>query len=419
MPGAADSQGPLILLRPLNKDKRVLQQADGLYHGLHVPASLPTFMTDFVRELGKPFIVDPTTYIFMLRPKRVLDPKKGVTRPGVAELAEKYGWPFQDAVGRRALTGDDFPEGSSSTDEAVRRVLQHQKAKFSGQMLLPLDPYYAKYTLDGARLQADAAPSLNSPSFLVPPYFPFRRVGDPWYALSLRLADRALALKEEGDRIAPIVLLAREVLGDHAQVAQILSDYGGRAFDGALVWVNDFHEEWEPKARLQGLMTLVQGLAGMGRPVFKLFGGYFSVLLFAKGLNGFSCGLGYGSSKNAYAYGGGGGKSNPKFYVQRLHRSLELGDAERLLRAYPDLRCACKICRNVYGTDMNKFPEMMKPGRCQSHFLNARRAETRTFLADGLEKCLRDMEPTIKAHKDNLLVDVKPLQVWSEVLSGA
>lgn len=419
MSGAADGQGPLILLRPQNKDKRVLQQADGLYHGLHVSASLPGFMTDFVRELGKPFIVDPATYIFMLRPKRVLDPKKGGTRPGVARLAEKYGSPFQDAVGKRSLTAADFPEGAAATDESVRRVLQYQKAKFSGQLTLALDPYYEKYTLDGAVPQPGAAPPLNSPYFLVPPYFPFRRVGDPWYALSLRLADRALALKEEGDRIAPTLLLAGEVLEDQAQVAQIVSHYGGRSFDGTLLWVNDFREEWESKARLKGLVALVQGLAAKGRPVFKLFGGYFSVLLFAKGLSGFSCGLGYGSSKNAYAYGAGGGKSNPKFYVPRLHRSLELGDAERLLRAYPDLRCACKVCRNVYAADMNRFSEMVQSGRCQSHFLNARRAETKAFLADGLERCLRGIRPTIEAYKDNLLVDVKPLQVWSEVLSGA
>jgi len=413
--------GPLMLLRPLSGNKRLLRAAEGLYHGLHVPVTVADFMADFVLETDKPFIADPSTYLFVLRPEQLRDPETRAIRPVHRKLAVGFGAPFENVLGRRALTVADFPETGTAADEAVQRVLAHQKSKFAGQMNLPLDPYYSKYLLYADQAPTDAAPPPTGPAYLIPPYFPFRGVDDPWYALNLRLAERALDVRAEGEPVAPTIHVTAKALEDAGTVSRVAEDYRARAFDAFFLWVNDLPEERATALRLRGLMHLVRGLSADGRRVFKLYGGYFSMLLFAQGLSGFTCGLGQGAWKNSYAYGpGGGGKPKPKFYVGPLHRSLEIVDAERLLREHESLRCACKTCQEVYGSNFDRFAEMGGDGHCEEHFLYARRAEARAILDGGVDACLSGLAGTVREFGDmNPLVLVNSLRTWREVLTEA
>lgn len=409
--------GPLMLLRPQGGHKRLLRAADGFYHGLHVPVTVVDHVANFVLETDKPFIADPTTYFFVLRPERLCDADKKAVRPWLLRLAKGFGAPFEVALGRRALVPADFPEKGNATDDAVRRVLTHQKAKFLGQMNLPLEPYYAKYALYGDSAPASSSPPPAGPAFLVPPYFPFRDVEDPWYDLDLRLAERALSVREKGERIAPVIHLDAVALEDEAVVDRIVADYRARAFDACLLWVNDLPEDAAPAEHLRGLVRLVRGLSSGGRQVFKLYGGYFSMLLFAQGLTGFTCGLGQGAWKNAYAFGPGGGAPKPKFYVPALHRSMELANAERLLREHGSLRCPCKACRDVYGSNIDRFAAMGEDGHCESHFLYARQAEAKALLDRGVDSCLTALTTTAGKFGDNALVKVAALRTWREVLA--
>ena len=62
--------------------------------------------------------------------------------------------------------------------------------------------------------------------------------------------------------------------------------------------MNDFKEENASVKQLEGLIKLVAMLACSQKPVLKLYGGYFSALLWHGDLIGFSFGLGYGASRS-------------------------------------------------------------------------------------------------------------------------
>lgn len=412
-----ENKSPLMFNRPRIADKRILEGALGLYQGLHVGANLPQFMTDFVRNLGMPFIVDPMVYIFTLRPKQLLDRKKGTLRPSINNMGNQYGSLCQQSAGKKAITPTDFLSDSKGLESITASVLRYQKSKFSGQLQI-FNSYYDKYAFldDGNPHPTGVA---SSPEVLVPPYFPFKKPGDQWYSITLECAKLVLSLKEQNDRIFPVILLDSGILKNSGEVNQIIDEFGSQRFDGFFPWINDFKEENEKLEKLKGLLRLVKGLASDNRLVFKLFGGYFSALLFAYGLKGFSCGLGYGSDKNVFKFDAGGGKTVPKFYIPKLHHSLELGDAERLLRAYPSLQCHCKVCRGVYANNMDDFTEMRQRGRCESHFLNIRRNELKEIGEKGFGRVFSEMENAIKEFDRELLVNVESLKLWCKALEGS
>lgn len=411
---------PLMLIRPRVIDKKTLEEGLGLFNGFHINASIPQFMTNFIRNMGKPFILDPMVYIFTIRPKQLLDKEKGTLRPSVHDLAGRYGALYQANAGKRAIAPKDIAAEAGGIESITRNVLEYQRNKFTGQMEF-FNPYYDKYALWGDKDTLPTNILSLVPEVFVPPYFLFKNTSDAWYRLTIECAKYSLALKESNEYIFPTLLFDPEILGSQDSIKRILEELAPQKFDGFFLWANGFKEEDEKTDRLQGLLQLVQGLSAGRRPVFKLFGGYFSALLFAYGLKGFTCGLGYGSDKNIYKFGTGGGKKGmpfSKFYVPRLHRSIELGDAERLLRSYPDLRCSCRICNEVYGKNIDKFTEMQKLGRCESHFLNVRRSELKEIGANGVEKILPELKRTINEFNQNPLVKIESLKRWCEVLES-
>lgn len=413
----SSSQHPVMLIRPRNTDKRVLEQALGHYYGLHVAAALPDFMTRFVRDLGKPVIIDPMAYVFALRPKQLLRPNNRTLRLSLKTLSAEYGPLIEAYAGTRALTPTDLLGDLNKLKTFTVKVLDYQRKKLHGQLSL-INPYYDKYNLwetqEGERIEIAA--SVASPEVLIPPYFSFKEPGDGWYTTTLECAKEALSIREPGQPVFPTLLFTSDLLESTNLIDRIAGDFGQQGFDGFFIWLNDFKEDAEGINRIKGLVRLVKKLSQGGRPVYKLYGGYLSVLFFAYGLKGFSCGLGYGMSKNVYAFGTGGRQPSPKFYIPALHRSLELGDAERLLRAYPNLRCSCKICKTTYGEDINCFADMRSRGLCEAHFLNARRLELKDIAEKGINHCVGTLKETVAEFKSNLLVDVSALETWMRVI---
>lgn len=410
------SLAPALLLRPMNKDRNVLVRANSLFQGYHVTASLPASMTAMVRESGKPYLVDPQTYLFMLPPKRLIDPEKGTLRSAIATLVMGYGAPFKEAAGVRALTPIDFANDQAARC-VVERVLAHQRLKFSGQLALPLDPYYDKYQLwDPDEKRENDAPA-RPPQVLVPPYFYVKAPDDPWLDTNVRFARHALAARQPKDLVYAIVLVAKNLLADRGAIERVAKAYLSVPVDGYLIWPNDFVEEREPLPRLAGLSRLVASLADSGRRVSKLYGGYLSALMSARGLRGFSSGLGYGTSKNAFAFGGGGGgKPVPKFYLPGLHCTLPLVEAERIVRARPSLRCKCSVCVATYGNKMDTFAAMAEDGRSELHFLQVRSSEIHHLTDAGIKDVVKELVKTASDVQKSAVVDASFLRTWAEAV---
>jgi hypothetical protein len=395
----------------------VLTRANGLFQGYHVRAGLPDTTAELVRDSGKPYLVDPETYIFTLDPKRLLDPKneQPVVRRGALTLATGYGAPFRDVAGKRRLQLDDFSDEVTARD-CVERVLAYQRSKLTMQFSL-FDPYYEKY-----RLWDDPEPSpaegRRPPLVLVPPYFYFKDSADAWLDLNVELGRHALVARREGDLVYPILLFPGKLL-EHTNIVNAVADrYLAEPFDGFLLWPNDFVEEREPESRLKGLARLIEKMADSGRRVSKLYGGYLSALLSLRGLRGFSCGLGYGNKKNAFTYGGGGGgrKMAQRFYVPGLHQAFEFDRATSILDACPDLRCSCPVCQDVYGSRMDHFSQMLGGGHCELHFLHARRDELRDVGQADAQQLASDLRRSA-ALFDQAGLDVGFLDAWARLVA--
>lgn len=391
-----NEQGPVLLIRPSNKDKRVIARAAELFQGFHLPASAPPYLATLVRESNKPHVIDPQAYLFRLSPKQLIDPKKERVRPGITALAKRYGPPFEDVAGVRKLDPDDFAD-EGVCQAVAERVAGFQRRKCrAGQLALDLDPYYEKYKLWD---ESDPVPkAVDDPVVLVPPFFYFTSPDDPWLEINLKLARGALQARGAGERVVPALLFRAGLLTNRDAITKIVRRWASEPFDGYLIWPNNFIEEKAGSKSLSGLMHLVGELAATGRPVDKLFGGFFSALLWSRGLRGFSSGLGTASSRNAFAFGGAGPRKTAvhRYYIPGLHRSYGLEDANAILNDNPRLRCGCEVCREAYGRSFKHFGAMAEKGMCQTHFLLARSAEIQHLSNGGAADVVGDMRTTLR-----------------------
>jgi hypothetical protein len=406
------SAAPALLLRPRPEDRALLSKANGLFRGYHLAANQSASLTDVVRGYGKPFLVDPQTYIFSVPPSRHFDTEKNTLRRTSATLSSAYGEPFGSIVGVRRIMPDDLADSELLAD-AVSRVLGYQRDKALGQMGLPLDPYYDKY-----RLWDDEPGAAGLiPQVLIPPYFYFKSPTDPWLGVNLCAARKALELRRGQERVYPVLLFSEKLLDDEAAVDATVAAFLSEPFDGYLLWPNRFDEVRQSAERLRALARLVSSLAASGRRVSKLYGGYWSVLMGPRGLGGVSCGLGYSSSRNAFAYGGRNGKTVKNYYIPQLHLSVPLEEAFRMVEAEPRLRCACQVCSETYGRRTERFVAMRERSKCEAHFLNARREEMNLVAESGTLGAIRDLKETCKRLKSSA-VATDFLDVWMRALAS-
>ncbi len=407
---------PIVYIRPRQTDKQLLEDPRiiGHYQGIHMPATAPDGVREMIRNLGKPTFIDPDTYFYSLPLKRLFAEEKKTFKPSIGRLFGEY-----QSIGDVSVTSSrTIPGNPSEIQFFVRRVLEFQNSRLNGQTTL-VNANYSKYA-DWQKSYGEVVnyeTSTSEPEFLIPPYFYFDKHDNEKYKLSLACAKAALRSRPTGSSIYPVIFFSKVLLKKGDVIQKIVDDYLGLSADGFILWINDFKEEKEPLETLLGLSALVKNISGSRKPVLKLFGGYFSLLLSLNGLTGFSCGLGYGQSKNAFAYGAKmRGKFEPKYYIQALHRGVELPDAERLIRSIPELRCSCVVCQKTFGRNFDNFSKMSEAGMCECHFLNARRQEIKEIMEKGKDYISSSIKLTANSFQMNSLVDVRALKNWAMVL---
>lgn len=412
---------PRMFLQPRSKDKRVVTEALGHFEGFQVSATVPASTLTYVRDIGKPFFVDPMAYMFVLPPDATIDPKTQRVRAGVSALATRYGSILPKTVGKRPLSAKDLLSQDDALEEITRNALSYEREKLEAGDINLFNPYLDKYAqLAVEEDEVAHAPTAITPWALIPPYFHFSDVQDDWYRASLGCARAAAQFKRGAEQIFPTIFMSRDLL-DHAEaIDAIVSDFDDSDYDGYFIWVNDFSEEAASPLRLANLMRLVQGLSASGKPVFKFHGGFFSILLQGFGLDGFSCGLGGRTDRDIFSYKWAAPKTPilPKFYVPGLHRVYPLDEAAQLMKMFPFLRCQCAACEQSYGGDLEKFHARMKEsGRCERHFLNARRQELRGALA-GTAAMAEKLTDTIAQFAKGNSPGARHLIKWRDIISS-
>lgn len=406
-----------VLLRVQHRDRRAAEQAFalGLSGGLHMNALAPPFVWEWARSFNSLLVVDLPAYVLALRPEILYDDSTKDLRNSVRRLSDSLGGYIAEAIGKRQLTPAEFladPELISRMADSVRRF---DLDLLRGQIPL-FDPYYEKYRIlldaPSPQLKPKEA-SLNA--IFVPPYFLIRSSNDPWCEVSVEFARHMTECRDKDVRVFATLFVSPRVLESSEEVKKISDQFNSLHVDGYLIWVNGFREEEADERKLRGLVKLVELLLRTNRPVYKLYGSYFSALLCAKGMQGFSCGMGYAMAKNIYSYGKGGKKNQPTYFVGPLGRTLPLEQAQYLLQRFPGLRCDCEACRHVIGTKFDRLSAMSRADFCQSHFVYALRKEIVTLAQDGLPKATERLS-RLAANLEQEGVDASHLARWSKAV---
>lgn len=342
------------------------------YDGLIIPLSIACVFRQgtggFVLTLKTQYALDPRTPILQA------DFDRQSIRRAHIEIADVHGPDVSRIFISRPLQPADV---SPLAADMAARVLSFQK-NFAQQSAEKVDKY-AK--LLGEKVQS----AYGDPHFLVPPYFRNNGRNDPWYEASLGLAKAAVGEKARY-RLAPVLHIT--VGFPENEFRRMADDYAEAGFDGLIVYVNDLQEYLAPSATLKKYANLVVLLKGLGKPLFGLFGGYFTLLLRKIGLGCFSNAVGYGEYRDSGYHQGG--QAVRRYYIPKLHRYFTDTDAETLLNIVRGglLRCNCSACRRRRPLTDYTSQELL------DHFLNTRLTEIEQAEETDLSDLLDRMDET-------------------------
>jgi len=373
---------------------------------------LKSFST-FISKHGRTFFINPETCYLQLDITNLLLDKHGEVRPSWKKLLSYYGDCIKSCVleNKRKIMLHDFHDSSGNLDkEKVRDlslcVINYQKNRVNDALgaLQRFLPKEAKVT----------------PIFLVAPYFYSDNLNDGWYNLSLKVAREAANYK--GDfRLFAVICIAKTLLRDDKTIFQIAEDYIKSPFDGFLLFINDFSEEREDEIILKGFVKLVESLAKAKKPIINLYGGYLSTLLWHRGLTGFASGLTYGSSSDIMTpppTGGPPGGPVAKYYIPKIHQTMALDYALRVLKECRQLRCSCPVCSSAKSSLFVLDPKSANAKYLSKmHFLYLKYAELQETLTKDYDSLRQDILQTYNSLKKfKHLVNVEYLSRWYRVL---
>jgi len=328
----------------------------------HTPAALARFLgerTASPQRATKPFIIDPLTHAFQHDPSKVMsrtpspeddEEESPRVKLSIRRMGDAFGEPVQSALGSRPILPSDFSQ------EAVRAGFCERVVRFQ------LD------TIETAAQSSDSRKYLEyiglgaiKPTLVVAPYFWMTaETIDDWLPRNLDFVKHSRA-PANGTRLFAQVVITKDILTDEGKRSRIAVAYADADCDGVLLWIDEFSEHEATEDELVGLGELARSLS-VRKPVYNLYGGYFSVLLCQlsdlKLLGGVCHGLEYGEDRSVVPVGGG--IPMARFYLPRYHRRLRYPDAVRVARAlggfrsvqsYFDTICSCAECHAVISSE--------------------------------------------------------------------
>ena len=252
----------------------------------------------------------------------------------------------------------------------------------------------------------------HPPCWIVPPYFYTSDIGDTVYEKSLSAAHAATSVTSPGYRINPVVCFRMGSLAENS-AERIASDYSD--FGRCLLFAKDFREHSADVDQLHAWLDLLVRLSRERIQPFTLYGGFFSIVGHKLQLAGISHGLGYGEYRDPLSPMGG--PPPDRYYIPKLHRFYEIGEADSILSrpGAEFLRCDCQICSSARHGGRGAIIELTRSERLR-HFLISRHGEVRYVQDTTLAEILNDLRETIATFQRNLraLVDrIGHLENWS------
>ncbi|HUU78661.1 MAG TPA: hypothetical protein VMX55_09955 [candidate division Zixibacteria bacterium] len=326
----------------VTSEQSILKEQKDDYFGLTISAHLALFYKKFfstyLRELDKPFFIDTVTYVFA----RDLTNTKKIDKDGELSLKKSYQKLIDYCDGnikaildkREFIPKDFFDNNGLLINEFTEKIISLQKDFFSFKSVKSFDKYDKILGKKTGQLKL---------LFLTAPYFYFESINDPWYKISLNMAQQALTIKDDFE-LYVILCFSKDMLLHESSITKMIDDFSG--FDGYIFWISDFNEKEMTLNYLTSLISFIKKIAAKEKPVFNLYGEYFSLILSKMGLNGYSRGLGFSENKFIDACVTGGGQPK-RFYSPLLHYSVSETNIVQLYSIFPRLLCDCYTCQSI------------------------------------------------------------------------
>ncbi len=341
---------------PMN-EKNILEEFNETFFGITISAHLAAYfiksLPKFILKMNKPFFIDPMTYIIARDQNNIK--KFGHIKKSVQKLYSSMDEKIQNILEYRELLPKDFLNKDENLISLVARdALKFQK-DFTEAINKGEDDTTRKSLQRYNEILNRKTVEVKELSlvFFTTPYFYFQSTSDPWYNISLMLANEMIRIEKEYP-IYPIICFSKEMLLNEIQIDKLVEDY--RNFKGIIIWISDFNERTEILLYLKQFTKLIEKFTANGKPLYNLYGDYFSLLLTKKGLTGYSRGIGLSEKRNVDASTGGGG-SPERFYLPFLHTYASKTYAREFLSEHDKLLCNCEFCKSF---KKSKLPKLTK-----------------------------------------------------------
>jgi len=335
-------------------------QFDSVMVSAHVIETFPRFLSAYIKRRAKAFIIDPFTHV--LAHESFPDIIEVEEKRWFSKLIGAYGLDYLYNTGRNSLNENDLIDSNGHPTDGLRQftraVIEYQLNRINIELASLVD-----YEPD---LEGEA-----NPRFLIAPYFLIQN--RRWLQICAEMANEAIQLKGKNRLLIPI-FINKATLVTPMQRKAVFSALDLPGVDGYIIWVSDFRETNELEGTLRQFRVWVTELSQVGKPVYNLYGGLFSLLLADSGLSGVSHGICYGEFKDPTSEGGGG---QIRYYHPFIRNKIQIGTLDSFntsLQVPTESRCNCDICR-VYGSDSQL--ERMDLAQANEHFLIRRIDEVR------------------------------------------
>lgn len=344
----------------------------------YVSTAIAKFIVDkFLSKSEKGFFIDPITYAFQGE-IRLLKSKSKTTgeekiKKSIEKLIEIYQYPVTKVKDDIPVIVTDFAIPQVVND-FCNRILSFQYTLVHDHLEKNDLCKYLEYITDKDFKELCQL----RPKFLIAPYFYLDLLDsnfDQWLDINRKFVNIAAEQSQSdfaGLDIFAQIVINKNVLKDKSAIQKIATAYENTPCNGITIWVDDLNEHEASLYELYGFIDLLKALKQ--KPVYNMYGGYFSILLTNKSkdlLDGVSHGLEYGESRKVYPVGGGIPVS--KYYYLPLHQRLDFTKAFYLLehnevidtaldnwgtseKYYKDI-CKCPQCKEVIKKEMINFIE--------------------------------------------------------------
>lgn len=406
----------------------------------HAPSGIVAFLLEKTKNLN--FIIDPLTHAFQHDIRYIMsDKESNEVKSSISKLAQEYGKPFIDKVGKKPINHSDF-ENEDQRKKMVYGCINFQRTKLQK----------SKSTKEIDKYLSEKEKTL-APYALVAPYFYLTEISyEKWlYVMKKCLLD-VLDIKTQEEKIFVAIVISKELLRDKNIIDSIISNFADTNIDGFLIWIDNFDEQSASIHELKQFIYLCEQLKNQSNEVINLHGGYFSSLvagnLGGSLLSGVAHGPEFGEYRSVIPVGGG--IPIAKYYIPKLYSRIKYRDAFNIFNSLNWLKdsttfyenvCACAICKQIISNNIDQFTlfgisaskTIERKGKlisldypikktkeiCLKHYLNVKKTEYSKVVTLDKQQLLSDLENNQNIFEQVVGIDfVGYLEKWRKAFTS-